>query len=86
MHNFGNEAVSIFPFQLISTKKPRNLSLCKRYIGQRLPCRTISIIEGAAMEYTHKPVDELSFTDDFMFGTVMKNKAFKRDAEIARLV
>ena len=27
------------------------------------------------MEYTHKPVDELSFTDDFMFGTVMKNKA-----------
>ena len=26
------------------------------------------------MEYTHKPVDELSFTDDFMFGTVMKNK------------
>ena len=27
------------------------------------------------MEYTHKPVDELTFTDDFMFGTVMKNKA-----------
>ena len=27
------------------------------------------------MDYTHKPVDELSFTDDFMFGTVMKNKA-----------
>ena len=27
------------------------------------------------MEYTHKPVDELSFTDDFMFGTIMKNKA-----------
>ena len=26
------------------------------------------------MQYTHKPVDELSFTDDFMFGTVMKNK------------
>ena len=26
------------------------------------------------MEYTHKPVDELSFTDDFMFGTVMKIK------------
>ena len=26
------------------------------------------------MEYTHKRVDELSFTDDFMFGTVMKNK------------
>ena len=26
------------------------------------------------MEYTHKPVDELSFTDDFMFGTVMKDK------------
>ena len=26
------------------------------------------------MEYTHKPVDELTFTDDFMFGTVMKNK------------
>ena len=26
------------------------------------------------MEYTHKPVEELSFTDDFMFGTVMKNK------------
>ena len=26
------------------------------------------------MEYTHKPVDELFFTDDFMFGTVMKNK------------
>ena len=26
------------------------------------------------MEYTHKPVDELSFTDEFMFGTVMKNK------------
>ena len=26
------------------------------------------------MEYTHKPVDELSFTDDFMFGTIMKNK------------
>ena len=26
------------------------------------------------MDYTHKPVDELSFTDDFMFGTVMKNK------------
>ena len=24
------------------------------------------------MEYTYKPVDELSFTDDFMFGTVMK--------------
>ena len=27
------------------------------------------------MDYTHKPVEELSFTDDFMFGTVMKNKA-----------
>ena len=27
------------------------------------------------MEYTHKPVEELTFTDDFMFGTVMKNKA-----------
>ena len=26
------------------------------------------------MDYTHKPVDELTFTDDFMFGTVMKNK------------
>ncbi|MGI0528589.1 Rpn family recombination-promoting nuclease/putative transposase [Treponema socranskii] len=26
------------------------------------------------MDYTHKPVDELSFTDDFMFGTVMKNR------------
>ena len=26
------------------------------------------------MEYTHKPVEELSFTDDFMFGTVMKNQ------------
>ena len=26
------------------------------------------------MQYTHKPVDELSFTDDFIFGTVMKNK------------
>jgi len=26
------------------------------------------------MEYIYKPVDELSFTDDFMFGTVMKNK------------
>ena len=26
------------------------------------------------MEYTHKPVEELTFTDDFMFGTVMKNK------------
>ena len=26
------------------------------------------------MEYTHKPVDELTFTDDFMFGTVMKDK------------
>ena len=26
------------------------------------------------MKYTHKPVDELSFTDDFMFGTIMKNK------------
>ena len=26
------------------------------------------------MKYTHKPVDELSFTDDFMFGTVMKNR------------
>ena len=26
------------------------------------------------MEYTHKPVEELSFTDDFMFGTIMKNK------------
>jgi len=51
-----------------------------------LPCRIISTIEDAAMEYTHKPVDELSFTDDFMFGTVMKNKAFKRAAEIARLV
>ena len=24
------------------------------------------------MKYTHKPVDELTFTDDFMFGTVMK--------------
>ena len=41
-----------------------------------LPCRIISTIEGAAMEYTHKPVDELSFTDDFMFGTVMKNKLY----------
>ncbi|MGI5092404.1 Rpn family recombination-promoting nuclease/putative transposase [Treponema socranskii] len=27
------------------------------------------------MEYPHKPVEELTFTDDFMFGTVMKNKA-----------
>ena len=27
------------------------------------------------MEYTHKPVEELTFTDDFMFGSVMKNKA-----------
>ena len=27
------------------------------------------------MQYTHKPVEELTFTDDFMFGTVMKNKA-----------
>ena len=36
------------------------------------------------MEYSHKPVDELSFTDDFMFGTVMKNKAVKRDAETAQ--
>ena len=26
------------------------------------------------MKYTHKPVEELSFTDDFMFGTVMKNQ------------
>ena len=26
------------------------------------------------MEYTHKPVEELTFTDDFMFGTVMKNR------------
>ncbi|MGI5097057.1 Rpn family recombination-promoting nuclease/putative transposase [Treponema socranskii] len=26
------------------------------------------------MEYTHKSVEELTFTDDFMFGTVMKNK------------
>ena len=26
------------------------------------------------MVYTHKPVEELTFTDDFMFGTVMKNK------------
>ena len=26
------------------------------------------------MEYTHKPVEELTFTDDFMFGTVMKIK------------
>ena len=26
------------------------------------------------MEYTYKPVDGLSFTDDFMFGTVMKMK------------
>ncbi|MGI5117901.1 Rpn family recombination-promoting nuclease/putative transposase [Treponema sp. SP13] len=26
------------------------------------------------MEYTHKPVEQLTFTDDFMFGTVMKNK------------
>ena len=26
------------------------------------------------MEYTHKPVEELTFTDDFMFGTIMKNK------------
>ena len=26
------------------------------------------------MEYTHKPVEELTFTDDFMFGTVMKNQ------------
>ena len=26
------------------------------------------------MQYTHKPVEELTFTDDFMFGTVMKNK------------
>ena len=41
-----------------------------------LPCRIISTIEDAAMEYTHKPIDELSFTDDFMFGTVMKNKLY----------
>ena len=26
------------------------------------------------MEYIHKPVEELTFTDDFMFGTVMKMK------------
>ena len=26
------------------------------------------------MKYTHKPVEELTFTDDFMFGTVMKNQ------------
>ena len=26
------------------------------------------------MEYTRKPVEELTFTDDFMFGTIMKNK------------
>ena len=26
------------------------------------------------MEYTHKPAEELTFTDDFMFGTVMKNQ------------
>ena len=26
------------------------------------------------MEYIHKPVEELTFTDDFMFGTVMKIK------------
>ena len=26
------------------------------------------------MVYTHKPVEELTFTDDFMFSTVMKNK------------
>ncbi|MGI0530437.1 Rpn family recombination-promoting nuclease/putative transposase [Treponema socranskii] len=26
------------------------------------------------MEYTHKSVEELTFTDDFMFGTIMKNK------------
>ena len=26
------------------------------------------------MEYTHKPVEELTFSDDFMFGTVMKNR------------
>ena len=24
------------------------------------------------MEYIHKPVEELTFTDDFIFGTVMK--------------
>ena len=36
-------------------KKTRNLSLCRRYIGQRLPCRTISITEGATMEYTINP-------------------------------
>ena len=36
--------------------------------------RTISPAEGVLMEYTHKSVDELSFTDDFMFGTVMKDK------------
>ena len=38
------------------------------------PAGSISTIEGIPMEYTHKPVDELSFTDDFMFGTVMKIK------------
>ncbi|ERF59368.1 hypothetical protein HMPREF1325_0374 [Treponema socranskii subsp. socranskii VPI DR56BR1116 = ATCC 35536] len=27
------------------------------------------------MEYTHKPVEELAFTDDFMFGVIMKNKS-----------
>ena len=32
-----------------------------------LPCRAISIIKDIPMEYTHKPVEELSFTDDFMF-------------------
>ena len=26
------------------------------------------------MEYIPKPVEELTFTDDFMFGTVMKMK------------
>ena len=26
------------------------------------------------MKYTHKPVEELTFTDDFMFGTVMKTR------------
>jgi len=62
----------MFPF--IFTKNRVIYHFAGDIILQRLPCRTISITEGAAMEYTHKPVDDLTFTDDFMFGTVMKNK------------
>ena len=41
-----------------------------RYIGEAIFCPCYLNNQG----YTHKPVDELSFTDDFMFGTIMKNK------------